>query len=124
MKALKKKKPVVVCGDLNVAHKEIDLARPKDNTKNAGFTAEEREGMDNIVNAGFVDTWRHLNPDVADRYTWWSHFAKSRERNVGWRIDYFLVDEKLTPNVKDAMIWDKAIGSDHCPVGIKIDVNL
>ena len=124
MKVLKKKKPVVVCGDLNVAHKEIDLARPKDNTKNAGFTAEEREGMDKIIAAGFIDTWRHLNPDVADRYTWWSHFAKSRERNVGWRIDYFLADEALTSKVKEAMIWDKAMGSDHCPVGIEIEANL
>ena len=121
---LKKKKPVIMCGDFNVAHKEIDLARPKDNTRNAGFTPEEREGMDGIVDAGFIDTWRHLNPAVTDKYTWWSHFAKSRERNVGWRIDYFLADEKLKTKVKDAFIWDDVMGSDHCPVGIKINVNL
>jgi exodeoxyribonuclease-3 len=124
LKDLKKKKPVVMCGDLNVAHNEIDLARPKDNMKNAGFTAEEREGMDNMVGAGFVDSFRHLYPDATDRYTWWSHFAKSRERNVGWRIDYFLVDEKLKSKVKDAFIWSDVMGSDHCPVGIKIDVEL
>lgn len=121
---LKKKKPVVMCGDLNVAHKEVDLARPKDNMKNAGFTAEEREGMDNIIDAGFVDSFRNLYPDAKDRYTWWSNFAQSRDRNIGWRIDYFLVDEKIIGKVKDAFIWSDVMGSDHCPVGIKIDSEL
>lgn len=121
MKELEKKKPVVMCGDLNVAHKEIDLARPKDNKKNAGFTAEEREGADNIVNAGFIDTYRHFHPDKEGQYTWWSHFAKSRERNVGWRIDYFFASEKLKDRLKDAYIRMDVMGSDHCPVGLVIE---
>lgn len=122
MKALEKKKPVIMCGDFNVAHKEIDLARPKDNKKNAGFTPEEREGADNIVEAGFLDTYRHFHPDKEGQYTWWSHFAKSRERNVGWRIDYFFASEKLKDQLKDAYIRDDIMGSDHCPVGLVLKV--
>lgn len=121
MEALEKKKPVVMCGDFNVAHKEIDLARPKDNIKNAGFTPEEREGMDRIVDAGFVDTFRYMHPDVEGQYSWWSHFAKARERNVGWRIDYFLVSGKLKKKIKDAYIRMDAMGSDHAPVGLVLE---
>ncbi|PJA45058.1 exodeoxyribonuclease III [Candidatus Uhrbacteria bacterium CG_4_9_14_3_um_filter_50_9] len=118
MRDLEKKKPVIMCGDFNVAHEEIDLARPKDNVNNAGFTPEEREGADKIVAAGFVDTFRHLYPDTPDAYTWWSHFAKARERNVGWRIDYFFVSEKLKGNIEEAFIRPNVMGSDHCPVGV------
>lgn len=118
---LQKKKPVIMCGDFNVAHKEIDLARPKDNVKNAGFTPQEREGMDNIVDAGFIDTFRHVHPDATGQYSWWSHFAKSRERNVGWRIDYFLVSSKLKKRIKDAYIRMDVMGSDHAPVGLILE---
>lgn len=123
MKELEKTKPVVFCGDLNAAHKEVDLARPKDNRKNAGFTDEEREGVDNIVNKGFVDTFRLKHPDKTEAYTWWSHFQKSRERNIGWRIDYFFVSEKLKSTIKDAYILPEVMGSDHCPIGIDISVS-
>lgn len=116
MKKLEKKKPVVFCGDLNVAHKEIDLARPKDNRHNAGFTDEEREGVDNIVETGFVDTFRHFYPNKQDEYTWWSNFNKARERNVGWRIDYFFASSKIIDRVKSAAIHQSVMGSDHCPV--------
>jgi exodeoxyribonuclease III len=122
MRDLEKKKPIIMCGDFNVAHKEIDLARPKDNVKNAGFTPEEREGVDKIVGAGFVDTFRHLYPDKTEAYSWWSHFAKARERNVGWRIDYFFVSEKLKGNIEEAFIRPNVMGSDHCPVGVVMDV--
>ncbi len=122
VKKLEKKKPVVMCGDLNVAHKEIDLARPKENLKNAGFTPEEREGADKIVDAGFVDTFRHLHPDQTDAYSWWSHYAQSRERNVGWRIDYFFVSQALAKNVKEAFIRPEVMGSDHAPVGITLTI--
>jgi len=121
LRELEKKKPVIMCGDLNVAHNEIDLARPKTNHKNAGFTPEEREGADNLVKAGFVDTFRHLHPDQEGAYTWWSHFAQSRERNVGWRIDYFWVSDSLKDRVQDAFIRPDTLGSDHCPVGIIIE---
>jgi len=124
VKDLQKKRPVVMCGDFNVAHKEIDLARPQDNVQNAGFTTEEREGMDRIIDAGFVDTFRYLYPNTTGAYTWWSHFAKSRERNVGWRIDYFLASEKIVSKIQDTFIWPNVMGSDHCPVGIKINTNL
>ena len=122
MKWLEQKKPVVVCGDLNVAHKEIDLARPKDNILSAGFTREEREGMNNFVAAGLVDTFRYLHPEEKDRYTWWSYRAGARARNVGWRIDYFLASEKIVPKIQDAFILDRVTGSDHCPVWIILDV--
>jgi exodeoxyribonuclease-3 len=116
MQRLDKKKPVVFCGDLNVAHKEIDIARPKENVKNAGFTPEEREGADNIVDAGFIDTFRHLYPDKTGAYTWWSNFGGARARNVGWRIDYFFVSQKLKKHLAGASIHQNVMGSDHCPV--------
>lgn len=118
MNQLEQKKPVIFCGDLNVAHKEIDLARPKDNRRNAGFTDEEREGADNIIDAGFIDIYRHFYPDAVEEYTWWSNFNKARERNVGWRIDYFFASSKLIDRVESAAIHQSVMGSDHCPVEI------
>ena len=122
LKKLEKKKPVIVCGDFNVAHKEIDIARPKENVKNAGFTPEERRGFDTFVKAGFVDTFRALYPDKTEAYSWWSHFAKARERNIGWRIDYVCVSQKLKPKLKDAFILPEVMGSDHAPVGITLTI--
>lgn len=119
---LEAKKPVVVCGDLNVAHKEIDLARPKQNTRSAGFTNEERERMTDYINAGFIDTFREKYPDATERYSWWSYRAGARARNVGWRIDYFLISENLKDTLIDADIRDDIMGSDHCPVSIEIDL--
>lgn len=119
---LQNKKPVIVCGDLNVAHQEIDLKNPQTNRKNAGFTDEERGKFSELLEAGFVDTFRHLYPDKEDAYTWWSYFANSRERNIGWRIDYFLTSEKLRKNIVAADIYDHILGSDHCPVGLKISL--
>lgn len=120
MKELEKKKPVIFCGDLNVAHKEIDLARPDTNHKNHGFTDEEREGFTNFVNAGFIDTFRHFYPDKADVYSWWSPFAGARKRNVGWRIDYVCVSESLQDNLKDSFVMSDVMGSDHAPVGVEM----
>lgn len=120
LKELKKTKSVVVCGDFNAAHQEIDLARPKTNHHSAGFTDEERQGITNLCEAGFVDTFRFLHPDEA-RYTWWSHWGKARENNVGWRIDYFFVSRDLTPNLKNAEIYENVMGSDHCPVSITLE---
>lgn len=120
MKQLEKKKPVIFCGDLNVAHTELDLAKPKENEGEHGFTHEEREGMQSIIDAGFVDTFRVFHKGNG-HYTWWSHFAKSRERNVGWRIDYFMVSNSLKDTIKDAGISDKYPGSDHCPIWLEID---
>ena len=120
LKELEKTKPVVVCGDFNAAHMEIDLARPKANRHNAGFTDEERQGVTNLLNAGLVDTFRALNPGV-QRYTWWSHWGHARENNVGWRIDYFFISESLRKNLKDAEIYEDVVGSDHCPVSITLE---
>ena len=117
---LDKQKPVVVCGDMNVAHKEIDLKNPKTNTQNAGFTPQEREKMTALLRRGFVDTFRLLHPDERDRYSWWSYMQRSRERNIGWRIDYFLVSERIAPNVTLADIDEKVMGSDHCPVILEL----
>lgn len=114
------KKPVVFCGDLNVAHREIDLSNPKTNQKNAGFTNEERANMDAILEAGFVDSFRHLHPDAIDRYSWWSYRAGARRRNIGWRIDYFLVSSLLRNNITRADILDQVTGSDHCPVLLEL----
>ena len=118
---LNKKKPVIVCGDLNVAHKEIDLKNPKTNRKNAGFTDEEREKMTELLNAGFTDTFRYLYPDKTDTYTWWSYMFKAREKNAGWRIDYFIVSDSIKDKIKESYIYSEVMGSDHCPVGLDID---
>ncbi len=120
LKRLEQSKPVVVCGDFNVAHKEIDLARPKDNLKSPGFTPEERAGMDNYIAAGFVDTFREFHPEPG-QYTWWSMRTRARERNIGWRIDYFLISASLRPHLKAAWILPEVMGSDHCPVGIELE---
>jgi exodeoxyribonuclease-3 len=122
IKELEKTKPVLVSGDFNVAHTEIDLARPKDNLKNAGFTPEEREGMTNMINSGLLDTFRTLYPDKTEAYTWWTTWANARERNVGWRIDYWLASNSLRGNIKSAAIHADVMGSDHCPVSIELEV--
>ena len=114
--ALDEKKPVIVCGDLNVAHKEIDLKNPKTNRRNAGFTDEEREKFTELLAAGFTDTFRALYPDKEGIYTWWSYLRKARETNAGWRIDYFVTSERLQGSIKDATIHNEIFGSDHCPV--------
>ncbi|MCC8433811.1 exodeoxyribonuclease III [Brevibacillus sp. M2.1A] len=114
------KKPVVVCGDLNVAHQEIDLKNAKSNRGNSGFTPEEREKMTNLLAAGFVDTYRYFYPDQTDAYTWWSFMPKVRERNIGWRIDYFLASERLAPSLLGAGIDSQVMGSDHCPVVLEL----
>ena len=120
LKKLDDVKPVIVCGDFNVAHKEIDLARPKANyNKSAGFTQTEIDGMDNYIKAGFIDTFRHLNPEKV-KYSWWSYRGGARDRNVGWRIDYFLISKTITSNLKNAEIHNEARGSDHCAVSIDI----
>jgi exodeoxyribonuclease-3 len=119
--ALDEKKPVIVCGDLNVAHTEIDLKNPKTNTKNAGFTPEERAKMTQLLEAGFVDSWRHFNPGVEGVYSWWSYRFKAREKNAGWRIDYFLVSEKMKERMRGADILTDIMGSDHCPVVLELD---
>ena len=121
LKDLEKIKPVVVCGDFNAAHEEIDIARPKTNHHSAGFTDEERRGITNLINAGFVDSFRVLNPDV-QRYTWWSHWGHARENNVGWRIDYFFISKSLRKNLKSAEIYEGVMGSDHCPVSIDLEI--
>ncbi len=120
VKQLEKSKPVLFCGDLNVAHKEIDLANPKPNVGKHGFTVEEREGFDKFVEAGFVDTFRHFYPDKKDEYSWWTHWANARARNVGWRIDYWLASKSIIPKIKSAQIHQKSMGSDHCPVSIEV----
>ncbi len=114
------KKPVIFCGDLNVAHQEIDLANPKPNVGKHGFTKEERAGFDRILEAGFVDTFRAAHPDTTGAYTWWTHWANARARNVGWRIDYFLASESIADRVKNPQIHSSIMGSDHCPVSIEI----
>jgi exodeoxyribonuclease-3 len=121
VKELEKTKPVIFAGDLNVAHREIDLARPKQNRKSAGFSDEERAGFDNIVAAGFIDSFRHFHPDEPDHYTWWSYRGGAREKNVGWRIDYFCVSAALLPRVKATGILPGVQGSDHCPVVIEVE---
>ena len=114
------RKPVVYTGDLNVAHQEIDLANPATNRRNAGFTDEERSKMTELLDAGFVDTFRHFYPDATEEYSWWSYFAKSRERNIGWRIDYFIVSRRFIDHVADAKIHQQILGSDHCPVELQL----
>lgn len=117
---LRENKPVVVCGDMNVAHKEIDLKNPKSNRRNAGFTDEEREKMTELLDSGFIDTFRYFNPDVTERYSWWSYMFHAREKNAGWRIDYFLASKELEDRLVLAEIHDKVMGSDHCPVELVI----
>ena len=121
VKKLEAKKPVITCGDFNVAHQEIDLARPKENVGNAGFTAEERKWADKFLEAGLVDTFRLLHPEKV-QYSWWSYRNYARERDIGWRIDCFMVSKILAPKIKNAFILDEVIGSDHCPVGIEIEI--
>ncbi|WP_122790315.1 exodeoxyribonuclease III [Intestinibacillus sp. Marseille-P6563] len=121
VQSLDQKKPVIICGDMNVAHQEIDLKNPKTNRRNAGFTDEERQKMTELLDAGFVDTWRHFYPDTEGIYSWWSYRFKAREKNAGWRIDYFLVSERFIDRVKSARILTDVFGSDHCPVAIEIE---
>lgn len=120
LRALEQVKPIVVCGDFNAAHTEIDIARPKQNLHNAGFTTEERQGVTNLLAAGFVDTFRTLHPSE-QRYTWWAQWGHARENNVGWRIDYFFISKSLLPNLKSAEIHEHIRGSDHCPVSIELE---
>lgn len=119
---LDSRKPVIVCGDLNVAHKEIDLKNPASNRGNAGFSDEERSGFSALLQAGFTDTFRYLNPDTTGAYTWWSYMFKARQNNAGWRIDYFLVSNRIAEKIQSAPIYSEILGSDHCPVGLEIEL--
>ena len=119
---LDKTKPVIACGDLNVAHKEIDLKNPSSNRGNAGFSDEERESFGKLLDAGFTDTFRHLHPEVTGAYTWWSYMFKARQNNAGWRIDYFLVSDRIRENITATPIYNEILGSDHCPVGLEIEL--
>ena len=118
--SLNKIKPVILCGDLNVAHEEIDLKNPKTNRKNAGFTDEEREKMTELLKSGFTDSFRYLYPNKTECYSWWSYMGNAREKNVGWRIDYFIISKTIEEKVKDSYIYSNVMGSDHCPVGIEL----
>ena len=117
---LNQTKPVIMCGDLNVSHKEIDLKNPKSNRGNAGFTDEEREKMTQLLEAGFTDSFRYLYPDKEEAYSWWSYMGRAREKNVGWRIDYFIVSNDIQEKIKGATIYSEIMGSDHCPVGLEM----
>lgn len=119
---LDQKKPVIICGDMNVAHQEIDLKNPKTNRKNAGFTDEERQKMTQLLESGFTDTWRAQNPETTGVYSWWSYRFQARAKNAGWRIDYFLVSDRLMPQVTSTQIYTEVLGSDHCPVGLELSV--
>lgn len=121
---LDKIKPVILCGDLNVAHNEIDLKNPNSNKGNAGFTNEERNQMTNLLNSGFVDSFRYLYPTKTDSYSWWSYMGKAREKNIGWRIDYFIVSEKIKNYIKEAKILSEIFGSDHCPVELDLKIKI
>lgn len=121
LKKLEQNKPVIFCGDLNVAHKEIDLKNPKTNHKNAGFTDEERAKFTTLTESGFIDTFRHFYPDLEGAYSWWSYRFHAREKNTGWRIDYFLTSEALNDSLKDAVIYKDILGSDHCPIGLILE---
>jgi len=120
---LNKTKPVIMCGDLNVAHTEMDIKNARSNVNNPGFTPQEREKMTALLDSGFVDTFRYLYPDRRDAYTWWSFMGNARANNTGWRIDYFIVSESLKSKLTDAEIYDQVLGSDHCPVGLMIDLD-
>ena len=122
LKKLDAVKPVIVCGDMNVAHQEIDLKNPKSNVNNAGFTPQERKAMTRLLSEGFVDTFRHLYPDVTGVYSWWSYMFNARANNAGWRIDYFLVSERIKDKIREARIDTDVMGSDHCPVVLEIDL--
>ena len=122
LKKLDGQKPVIVCGDLNVAHQEIDLKNPKTNRNNAGFSDQERNSFTETLALGFTDTFRHLNPDATGAYTWWSYMFKAREKNAGWRIDYFLVSDRIADKIEAAPIYNEVLGSDHCPVGLELDI--
>ena len=122
LKKLDEQKPVIVCGDLNVAHQEIDLKNPKTNHHNAGFSDQERNSFTETLALGFTDTFRHLNPDATGAYTWWSYMFKAREKNAGWRIDYFLVSNRIADKITAAPIYHEVLGSDHCPVGLELDI--
>ena len=122
LKKLDEQKPVIMTGDLNVAHEEIDLKNPKTNKKNAGFTQEERDKFNELLNAGFVDSFRYFYPDLAGAYSWWSYRFKAREKDAGWRIDYFVVSERWAEKMEDAKIYKTVMGSDHCPVGLEIQI--
>lgn len=119
---LNETKPVIMCGDLNVAHNEIDLKNPKTNHRNAGFTDEERDKMTKLLNAGFTDSFRYLYPEKEGCYSWWSYMFHAREKNAGWRIDYFIVSNSINKNIKESKIYSDIMGSDHCPVGIEIEI--
>ena len=119
---LDKQKPVIICGDLNVAHTEIDLKNPKSNRKNAGFTDEERSKIESLLNSGFTDTFRKIYPDKEGAYTWWSYMFNARANNAGWRIDYFIVSKSIEHKVNEATIYSETLGSDHCPVGLEIEI--
>ncbi len=119
LKKLEKNKPVVVCGDFNVAHTEMDIKNAKSNRGNAGFTDEERAKFSELLDAGFIDTFRHQYPEVSDKYTWWSFMGNARAKNVGWRIDYFIVSKDKINKIENAMIFDEVLGSDHCPIGVE-----
>lgn len=120
LKSLENKKPLIFCGDLNVAHKEIDIARPKDNVKNAGFTPDERASFENYISHGFIDSFRYFHPDLKDQYSWWSQMHNARAKNIGWRIDYFCISNSLKNNLVSANILKDVKGSDHCPVSINL----
>ena len=122
LKKLDAKKPVILCGDLNVAHNEIDLKNPSTNRHNAGFTNEEREKMTELLNNGFVDSFRYLYPETKDVYSWWSYMFHAREKNAGWRIDYFIVSEKIKEKIEDSKVLMQVLGSDHCPVELDIKI--
>ncbi len=122
VRELDEKKPVIICGDLNVAHEEIDLKNPKTNHKNAGFTDEERGKMTTLLQSGFVDTFRYLHPTQKEAYTWWSYMMKAREKNVGWRIDYFIVSDRIKEKIQEAKILSDVYGSDHCPVELDLAI--
>ena len=119
---LDKIKPVIYCGDLNVAHEEIDLKNPKTNRKSAGFTDEERNKMTELLKMGFTDTFRYLYPEKENAYSWWSYMSNAREKNVGWRIDYFIVSKSIEIQIQDSMIYSEVLGSDHCPIGLEIKI--
>ncbi len=120
LQELRKRKPIILCGDLNVAHKELDVKNDKANRGSAGFTDEERRELENLLNLKYIDTYRYFYPEK-EKYSWWSYFGKAREKNVGWRIDYFIVSDELKDNLKDAYIFDNIFGSDHCPVGLELE---